>query len=127
MRLTVIRTDNGYRLLWSFHHLLLDGWSVAILWRQIQAELRGGGEGTPTYGLPYRAYVSWQRRQNLEAAEEFWRTMLAGISAPTPLAIEQAGDSSTQSEQGECRVVLEEALGAALQSLTRRHGLTLIV
>jgi amino acid adenylation domain-containing protein len=76
--------EQSYQFVWCFHHLLLDGWSLPILFRELFSLL-----AMPTADLPplrpYQDYIAWLQRQDVEAAAEHWRGYLAGFNAPTPL------------------------------------------
>ena len=76
---------------------------------------------------PYRDYVSWLRQQDTAAAERFWRQRLAGITAPTPLGIDRASNTTPESEMlcAQQNRTLTEATTSALQKLARQHQLTL--
>jgi amino acid adenylation domain-containing protein/non-ribosomal peptide synthase protein (TIGR01720 family) len=91
LRLALIRLgDERHRVIFSSHHLSFDGWSWAILLRELftlyAAELRGA---EPELGpvSPYRGYIAWLQEQDLGEAERFWRRTLAGFSTPTVLAL----------------------------------------
>ncbi|MBN3821445.1 non-ribosomal peptide synthetase, partial [Paraburkholderia sp. Se-20369] len=93
MRMHLIRTgDARHTLVWSAHHLLLDGWSVSILMGEIFAlyrEARGDLSSRLPDAPPFTAYVRWheaQRREHGDAGVAFWRRTLQGIDAPTSLA-----------------------------------------
>src|SRR5215210_9063814 len=89
VRLTLVRTgEASWELIWSFHHLILDGWSLLLLLREVFSVYAGLCRGRkPALGkaLPYKDFITWQARQDGAAAERFWRQSLAGFSAPTPL------------------------------------------
>jgi amino acid adenylation domain-containing protein/non-ribosomal peptide synthase protein (TIGR01720 family) len=130
MRFLVAKTPAGrWRLLWSCHHLLLDGWSVPLVLREIWAfyeAFREGSEVTLAHPRPYRDYIEWIGRQDLKAAETFWRDVLRGFAAPTPLAIDsrpRAGGS--RDSHGESRRMLTPDTTAALQTLARQQRVTL--
>jgi amino acid adenylation domain-containing protein/non-ribosomal peptide synthase protein (TIGR01720 family) len=83
------RTGETEHLLhWSYHHLLLDGWSFA----ELVAELAGVYEARRA-GLaprlrprrPFRDFVAWLERRDLAPAESYWRRTLAGFAGPAPL------------------------------------------
>ncbi|AEI67135.1 non-ribosomal peptide synthetase [Corallococcus macrosporus] len=124
MRLTLMRLeDRVWRLVWSFHHLLLDGWSLARVLGEVldaYAALSRGEAWRPPAAMDFRAYVEWLAHREPEQDEAFWRAQLAGIEAPTPLPLDGAGGHGT----GEHAVALGEADTAALQDFARRHGLT---
>jgi amino acid adenylation domain-containing protein/non-ribosomal peptide synthase protein (TIGR01720 family) len=131
MRLRLARTaDQGYRLLWSFHHLLLDGWSLPLLWREVLAAYeagRAGRELAATRPRPFRDYIAWLRRQDLAAAEEFWRRSLAGVGSPTPLAEDRPLPVTAPrvDDYRERQVQVPPAATAQLERFARRHQLTL--
>jgi amino acid adenylation domain-containing protein len=128
LRLTAIRwSAQAYCVIWSYHHLLLDGWSVGLLLDEV-ATLYGGS--VPTAALPvrrpFRDYITWLRQQDLAAAEAYWRNVFAGFSSPTALGIDRApGSSEAGGEHVEVEVEIPAALSAALDAFARRHRLTL--
>jgi amino acid adenylation domain-containing protein len=131
MRLTLIQLDdNTYRFIWSHHHLLVDGWSVPILLGEVFAiyeALRRGEELQLQPARPYRDYISWLHRQDLSKAETFWREYLNGMTAPTPLGLPNAvaATPTTDKKCGDEWIALSTETTSALQSLARRHQLTL--
>jgi hypothetical protein len=127
MRLIVVRlTDDLYRLVWSHHHLLLDGWSLPLLLQEVLAfygALRSGTDLHLERPRAYRDYIAWLEARDPAEAEAFWRRELAGFGAPTPLGLEPRTASSR--EDRELRATLDEETTAVLNNLTRRLGLTL--
>ncbi|MFG2746431.1 amino acid adenylation domain-containing protein [Streptomyces chartreusis] len=96
-RFTLLRGAGGRgRLLWTVHHILVDGWSMATLTREL-AECAAGLGGAAGVGEPaeagathYRAHLAWLGAQDKEAAREAWGRALAGVSEPTRLVPEEA-------------------------------------
>jgi hypothetical protein len=126
MRMTSIRMEDELHLVvWSFHHLLLDGWSMTVLNREIlacyEAFTRGAEPDLPPVS-PYRDYIQWLQRQTPGNAEAFWRRFLDGCAAPTRLGI----STGLVHEVGfpEQFLELPEAMGPAILSLARLHRLT---
>src|SRR5205085_11533366 len=80
MRFTVIRRDDQTsHFVWTHHHLLVDGWSIALLFNDLAQIYRAyaRNEEIMLAAPPaYRDYISWLRQQDLAAAEQFWRNML---------------------------------------------------
>uniref|UniRef100_UPI000AE92A90 condensation domain-containing protein n=1 Tax=Methylomonas koyamae TaxID=702114 RepID=UPI000AE92A90 len=83
LRLQVIRTGAEQSvLLWTYHHILLDGWSAFIVLDQaLQAymALADGREPALPVSAPYKNYLRWLGQQDRAAAETFWRSYLAGL------------------------------------------------
>ena len=129
MRLAVARVGGDAHLfIWSFPHIILDGWSAAIVRTEVFAlydALTGGAEPTLEPVTPFGAYISWLRRQDLSAAEAFWRRKLKGFTPPAPLAFGPAQTSSPEADRGVQEVRLAPELTGALRALARRHRLTL--
>ncbi len=78
MRCTLIQLSaDVYKLIWSHHHSLIDGWCLPIIFKEVlslyQAELQGETCDLPT-PHPYRDYIAWLQSQDQEAAKEFWST-----------------------------------------------------
>ncbi|MFC4493029.1 amino acid adenylation domain-containing protein [Streptomyces ovatisporus] len=125
--------ENRYRLVMTTHHILLDGWSLPILVRELFALYReGGGEGEITgekaaSGLPavtpFRDYLSWLEGVDAEAAEAAWREALAGLDSTTRLAPDE-GDRVPKPPE-HVAVELSEETTTALVEMARRHGVTL--
>ena len=130
MRLTLFRlTDDSYQIIWSKHHLILDGWSTALVFQDV-VQLYKGLCQSQDHSLapcrPFKDYITWLRKQNLSKAEVFWRQMLSTVQAPTSLTNLEAENLSSQEERyDEQQIKLSVATTAALQSLARQHQLTL--
>ncbi|MFF8725425.1 amino acid adenylation domain-containing protein [Streptomyces sp. NPDC015171] len=135
-RFTLLRAADGRaRLLWTVHHILVDGWSMATLTRELAETFvasRGGGAlpGRPAVP-PYQAYLAWLGAQDAEAAREAWRRALDGVAEPTRLV---PGGGDTEGERGGAaggaalphRVAIEVPAGVAgaLAGFARSRGLT---
>ncbi|HEX2316312.1 MAG TPA: amino acid adenylation domain-containing protein [Thermomonospora sp.] len=125
LRFLLIRFGpDRHRLVFTNHHILLDGWSTPILQTELFALYVAGGDDT---GLPrvtpYKNYLAWVARQDREAAEAAWRQALAGLEEPTLVAPQAAGGDPAVPDRVRAR--LEEDLTAALTARARAHGVTL--
>jgi amino acid adenylation domain-containing protein len=130
MRLALMRVGpSEYRLAWTHHHLILDGWSGAELMAEAFAIYRAllRGESLPqAQRRPYRDYINWLNKQDLSEAEAFWRRYLAGFTEPTRLAISRdVPDPTLPHEVAHVRVTLPPGLSAHISDRARRNQLTL--
>ncbi len=133
MRFALFHLDErAHQVVWSFHHLLLDGWSSGLVLREVTAIylalLRGDGLDLPP-ARPYREFIAWLSRLDGGEAERFWRGELAGLSTPTSLGIDRPsgaadGDAGGGPQDDE-RLDLGPALGESLRCFARRNQLTL--
>lgn len=76
MRVSILRThDNFYRLVWSFHHILMDGWCNGILVTEF-FELYNSFLEKRNFNLspvtPFKHYIQWLEEQDRELSGEFW-------------------------------------------------------
>ncbi|WP_406161769.1 amino acid adenylation domain-containing protein [Streptomyces canus] len=130
IRMTVIRTPTGqYRLIWTFHHLLLDGWSAAVLLDELKTiyDARARGDVPVLSAVPRLTdYVSWLQRvkKTHEEHDGFWRKRLAGHVGTKTAALMNAA-SPEQPLPQTYEFDLPEAITAELASLARRLHITL--
>lgn len=129
MRFTLIELSKDiYRFIWSHHHLLLDGWSLPIILKEVFAFYNAIAQGQNLYPAtprPYRDYILWLQQQDFSQAESFWKQELQGFSAPTPLAVDIVGLPHQKPTYTEQQVQLSSTVTASLRSLVRQHRLTL--
>src|SRR5262249_53273115 len=134
MRFALVRTgDTEWQFLWTFHHMLLDGWSASPLIDEAVAlygsGLRGREPGLPR-PIPYREFIAWLARQEPSHAREFWSRTLAGLTSCTRLPSDfPAGNLSAEASQEPAldgrRTILPDALASDLRAFCKRHRLTL--
>ncbi|MFB8139471.1 non-ribosomal peptide synthetase, partial [Streptomyces parvus] len=121
LRFTLIRTaDDRWRLLFTSHHLLLDGWSAPLLLTDLFDAYAGR---PPVRRRPFADYARWLAGRDRPAAEAAWRTALEGITEPTLTAPADTPSAALIPE--ETATVLDPALTAALQDRARAAGTTL--
>src|SRR5207302_10736121 len=85
-----------------------------------------GQELELTKPRPYRNYIGWLQRQDAKAAENFWKTTLAGFASPTELP----GSGGKLMASGHSRVLeqelaLDAKTSAALVRIARKYHVTL--
>ncbi|CDG82376.1 non-ribosomal peptide synthetase [Janthinobacterium agaricidamnosum] len=142
MRLLLLRLDGAadgisaaaplYRLVWTCHHLLLDGWSSSSLLAEVLREYAGETVSAPAGR--YRDHIAWLQAQDRPAAETWWRGQLARIEQPTRLAdvlaapaLQSPALPATAGAQlfGGHQQVLDGAVTARLLATARRERITL--
>ncbi|HJP80089.1 MAG TPA: amino acid adenylation domain-containing protein, partial [Pseudonocardiaceae bacterium] len=124
MRLHLITVAPGeVELLWTFHHVLLDGWSAAAVFGEVCAEYTG--EAPVAVRRPFRDYLAWLSRQEQAPVERHWRDVLAGLTATTPLPYDRQPAPSTTARPGATvRRALTGEQTTALSAFAQRNGLT---
>jgi amino acid adenylation domain-containing protein/non-ribosomal peptide synthase protein (TIGR01720 family) len=128
MRVMIIReAENQYRIVATYHHLLLDGWSSSLILHELFTtyEKMMGGEAWDLSKPPaYQKYIRWIGEQDKEQAELFWRKELTGFVAPTPLGMVNK-QAWNESGHGESIAQLTEEQTKALEQWARKNQITL--
>lgn len=129
-RLTLIQAEDHFHyLIWSFHHALLDRWSIGLVLREVHELYEAFARGLEPAlkpAAPYQDYVRWLLAQDRHRAEAFWRPMLKGFGSPTVLGAATGGDTAARAPRFDRQEIrLPEAVTAALDGFVRAHRLTL--
>lgn len=122
--------DMDYQFVWTFHHAILDGRSFVLVLKEVFGCYEALVNGEPVLlpqPRPYRDYITWLAEQIMTEAEAFWRTMLKGFTAPTPLVVKRndATIIPETPEYTEQETHLSESVTTALKTLAQENGVTL--
>ncbi|MBA1200983.1 amino acid adenylation domain-containing protein [Pseudomonas capeferrum] len=122
MRLTLVLLADRQHLIWTSHHLLMDGWSASRLIGDVLAHYRQAPVEPLTYR--YRDYIAWLQRQDAAASEAFWRTKLGGLEGATLLV--DAFPKPAQGRGGHAALYLkwDEVQTQSLQEAAQRLRIT---
>jgi amino acid adenylation domain-containing protein len=131
-RVTLIRmSDKCCYVLWTYHHIILDGWSEPLLLDTVFKAYDSLLEGQQPKSIKsgrFRDFVTWSESQDLATAQSFWRRQLAGFVSPVSIkdnspAIEPP--SNVELSHGWHEILLTEAETSRLEDVARRNKLTL--
>ena len=127
MRIALLRTaENEHRLIWSTHHLLVDGWSWPLIFSELSALYAPEpGAGALAPACSYREYVEWLQKHDGSADDAFWRGVLSGVGDPTPIPAAPESREGTCEAEGEVTRFMTAQTTAALGSLARNNQVTL--
>ncbi len=127
MRCALFNLDTtSYRWIWSFHHIICDGWSTSQILEEVfdlYDSLQGGTTKSFPSQRPFSDYVLWLEEQDQSAAKRYWQNHLQGFNNPTPLSIQ----SFNAKRSGYCKqeLLLSEELTRSLITVARGKRLTL--
>ncbi|WP_053735801.1 non-ribosomal peptide synthetase [Nocardia sp. NRRL S-836] len=129
MRVALARLSGDEVLvLWTFHHVLLDGWSAAQLFTEVcehHAAITRSTSGPTAARPPFREYLHWLDRQDGAQAERYWRQVLDGFGETTPLPFDHRPvDAHRAQSGGTVRLELTEQSTERLREVAQRNGLT---
>src|SRR5262249_40485588 len=125
MRFTLIREGaDRHRLAVAMHHILMDGWSLPVLIRELLEIYAHDGDAGSLPGVtPDRTYLGWLQGQDRLAAQAAWGLALSGLEEGTLVA--PAGRERAPQAPERLSVRLSEELTGALTRYGRQEGLTL--
>ena len=127
MRFALYRTgERTHHFVWTHHHLLLDGWSMGIVLRDLAASYRARRRNVAPElppARPYRDYLAWLQGRDRGETEAFWRRYLTGIAEPTPLP--RVGATAAGADRVAVHGALPPEVTDRLTDVARRHGCTL--
>ncbi|WP_414575220.1 amino acid adenylation domain-containing protein [Anabaena sp. CCY 9402-a] len=129
MRLALIQLSAAkYILIWTQHHLIIDGWSSALIIREVFQNYYNSPSYYPN-SRPYGDYIAWLQQQDKIAAKTFWQKQLQGFTTPTSsLPLTRGGLGRGKSEnltpQEQTRSLTPNQT-ASLQQWAKQQQLTL--
>ncbi|WP_207266386.1 non-ribosomal peptide synthetase [Pseudomonas sp. GW101-3H06] len=122
--LKLVRTGaNDWHLIYTSHHILMDGWSNAQLLAEV-IQHYAAGQSLPAPTGQYRDYLGWLQQQSVKAGEQFWKAALAPLQTPTLLA-EALRPPVGVEGNGEHRVTLDNRATQRLAEFARQQKVTL--
>jgi amino acid adenylation domain-containing protein len=123
LRLVLVRLgERRFQLLLTNHHILLDGWSVPVLLRELfTLYAAGGAPNALAPARPFRNYLAWLAERDQAGARAGWRASLAGLAGPTLIA----APGTTADLPARRPVPVDGQLSARLVALARDRGVTL--
>jgi amino acid adenylation domain-containing protein/non-ribosomal peptide synthase protein (TIGR01720 family) len=129
MRMSLLQLqDETYRMVWTYHHLLLDGWSMPVLLEELLRTyevLASGKQPEETATDHYEEYIRYLERRDKEEAGAYWRGYLSGISNGTLLPF--IGSTERTKAKGAYKttpVVLDAAKTRSIAAYAQQQRLT---
>ncbi|MBR0960066.1 non-ribosomal peptide synthetase [Bradyrhizobium japonicum] len=124
-RIRLIRLDDDrHWLIWTHHHIFVDGWSSARLVAEVLQHV--SADPLPAVQGSYRDYIAWLQGRDRESAERFWREALAGLETPSSLANALATRKTSGAEgHNSARLAVDAALTERLKAFAKHERVTL--
>lgn len=127
MRASVFQTGPAsYRWIWSYHHILLDGWCFGLVVQELFAIYHALLHDIP-YKLepvkPYKEYIQWLEKQDKQASLQYWQQSLAGFDGQS--TFKEQRKQTNEHELGEMEWSMSKEETAALSELALQQNATL--
>ena len=121
--------ESTYKFIWSYHHIILDGWSLPIILNDlfsIYLAIATDSAMPRITRRPYKDYIAWYLEQDREAATNFWKGLLGDFQASTPLPVDRRSADGAVTSMGEEKMLLSPDMTEALMALSRKEHVTSI-
>ncbi|WP_051240536.1 non-ribosomal peptide synthetase [Paenibacillus alvei] len=126
MRVAVLRTgEQTHEVIWSFHHLLMDGWCLPLVMEEVMGiynALRAGEEAPLRSVRAYSDYIRWLSEQDVNSARSYWKEQLEGSEALSALPKRQRQVQGYEAKRVSWSVPQEQSKAIALAATA--HGVT---
>ncbi|HEX8696900.1 MAG TPA: amino acid adenylation domain-containing protein, partial [Longimicrobium sp.] len=111
-------------LVWSFHHILLDAWSITRVLDEAFTLYDADAEAALPIPRPFGDHIRWLRERDGAADEAYWTGILGGLEAPAPVRPIRSAPRDPRGEPhfGARELRLSPAADAALRALKRDRG-----
>jgi amino acid adenylation domain-containing protein/non-ribosomal peptide synthase protein (TIGR01720 family) len=127
MRLHWVRlSEQRARLVWEHHHAVCDGWSAAIVWREVlerYQHLTGGRAAAVASPVSYRLYLEWLSKVETEHARRFWHEYLNGFEGYAGVPLGRSARNSSR-ELAEREWIASGDLSRRLGEVARERQVT---
>ncbi|MGB5928659.1 MAG: amino acid adenylation domain-containing protein [Cyclobacteriaceae bacterium] len=130
MRFVLLKTgESEFTFLWNYHHILMDGWCMGIIFKEFLNLYESLTEGTDIElpdVKPYGDYLSWLQEKNQSEGLRHWQNQLSDYENLASLPqISQKDDLPGADEQESIYFAIPENTGKALNSTSKKYGVSL--
>ncbi|MFC4634986.1 amino acid adenylation domain-containing protein [Dokdonia ponticola] len=129
-KIALLETKNGYDILYNQHHIISDGWSMGVIFRDLMAiynsRIDGKEPEVPKLDIQYKEFAHWQNQiitnESLSTQEDYWSTKLSGSLPYLQLPADYDRNSKSDTTvSGYHTIFLNEELKNKIDAVTRVH------
>ncbi|MFD1464185.1 amino acid adenylation domain-containing protein, partial [Paenibacillus farraposensis] len=128
MRVAILRTgDEDYYFVWSSHHILMDGWCVALVTNEVfEAYFAAVEHREPKLApvTPYSQYIEWLEAQDVVAASSYWKDYLLDYDQQTSIPTGKAGVKADGAQFEHVLCDLGKDLTGRIEMVAKQHHVT---
>ncbi|MBA4538759.1 amino acid adenylation domain-containing protein, partial [Bacillus aquiflavi] len=128
IRVCLVRTDEDlYKLIWSHHHILMDGWCLGIILGELFT-IYGKRISGEKYELPetkpYSDYIKWLKEQDTEEGRTYWKHYLSGYEEKAEIPKLNSAKSNKEYVRKEKVIEFSSELTNEITKLANRNNVT---
>ncbi len=123
----IAKSPTEFHLIWTHHHMLLDGWCLPIVMQQLLGNYQAIKEGKSIPRLsipPYKTYIAWLARQDKKTACYWWQRDIQHLEHSTVLGIEKTIQDKSK-EHSEYLFILDQSFTSRLKQLVKALSISL--
>ncbi|MCX6580369.1 MAG: amino acid adenylation domain-containing protein [Candidatus Aminicenantes bacterium] len=128
LRVSIFKTaGDNYVLVWSYHHIIMDGWCLGILYSEVMSIYSGLRSGTQAILPPvhaYRDYIKWIESYDKEKSLEYWKDYLEGFEVKTGFPWGKGQGKDDKYVHGEFLFPIERSYTRSLARLSEEYQVT---
>ncbi|MFC2146097.1 condensation domain-containing protein, partial [Acidobacteriota bacterium] len=132
-RVSLLKTgETAYKVVWTFHHILMDGWCTGIVFKELLYIYQRFSHSQPLELEPvtkYSSYIRWLKLQDKEEGLSYWQAYLEGYEEQTGGQVPTFGKQTRLKDerylQGEYLFTINQLLTNGLNRLARENRVTL--
>jgi len=132
LRTTILRLSaENYVLLFNAHHIIIDGWSLNVLIRELAVLYSKNTTDLPPFSIQYADYTLWQRQQlrgeTLDTLLDYWRQQLQAVPTLLELPADRPRPAVQSMKSSRLTIHLSADQTANLKYLARQSNATLFM
>ncbi len=124
--------EHGHILLLNMHHIISDGWSSGIIWKELKALYNAFSQGRenplPALKLQYPDYAVWQRKELegevLKTQEEYWKSRFEGELPVLNLPTDHPRPKVMTYKGAVESLTVSETLTEKIKNLSKKYNVT---
>ncbi|WP_342417692.1 amino acid adenylation domain-containing protein [Paenibacillus sp. FSL R10-2782] len=129
LRVAILRTgEDSYHFVWSFHHIVMDGWCLSLINKEVfesYAALQEGRVPELAPAVPYSSFIEWLEAQDGKAAADYWSSYLSGYEQQTALPAIKSGRKSEGYTASDWATDWERELTLRVEETAKRYQVTM--
>jgi len=127
LRVSLFRlADDLHELVLSYHHMVIDGWCLSVVYRDLVDSYHALCQGQEPHlppVAPYRRFIDWLAGRDRWEARRYWGLYTAGYDQAATFARWRSGSGGPQ--MSETQLVLDASVTKGLKRLAAESEVTL--
>ncbi|MCG7560202.1 non-ribosomal peptide synthetase [Pseudoalteromonas sp. McH1-42] len=119
--------EHCHGFVWTYHHMIMDGWSLPVLFAELVEHYHARVQTRMVKSVmdPFRDYVEYLEKRDIQAEQAFWQQQLAKVDTPTLVTEHLAISDGKNHSVSELTETLSTDFTAQLSAFAKQRGLTL--